>query len=44
MHPFLVRDRGEIVFFTMSRWYANPPDEKTNYNVYVMEARFTRRL
>jgi hypothetical protein len=41
MHPFLVENHGETVYFTMSRWFAKPGDDQ-HYNVHLMKARFTK--
>jgi hypothetical protein len=42
MHPFLVENKGETVYFTMSRWGPKPPADPP-YNVYLMKARFTKK-
>jgi hypothetical protein len=41
MHPLLVENKGETVYFTMSRCGPKAGDDKP-YNVYLMKARFTR--
>lgn len=41
MHPFLVENAGQAVYFTMSRWFGRAGEGKP-YNVFLMEARFTR--
>ena len=44
-HPLLVWNHGEVVYFTMSRW--NKGEDMgivydKAYNVYIMEARFSK--